>query len=273
MERVRILRLSWPRSPWSFCCRGVGEGGVRAPAPPRPKAPRPTPPRPQPRRSARRNRCSSTSPTTLGVGPANVPIPMADKKGYFKKLGLQLGAGSPLPPSRPVVYISKDTNDFGVTQMPQLLIALEKGAPIMAVGSLVPQPTAAMIWLKKSGIRRNRRSEGEDDRNSWHSLPGSVLETVFARAGSTLEDVTVKGSSTNWCPPYQRKGGCHLRGLLEHRGSRAEGRRAEPVIKRVQELGIPAYDELIVIVGPIERQGNRNWSAISCRPWSAAPPR
>lgn len=183
------------------------------------------------------------------VGPANVPILMADKKGYFKKLGLELGAGSPYPPSRPVVYISKDTNDFGVTQLPQLLIALEKGAPIIAVGSLVPQPTAAMIWLKKSGIHQIADLKGKTIAIPGIPFQEAFLETVLARAGLTLEDIKVKRVVYDMVSSLlSGKADAIFGGSWNIEGAALKAGGAKPVIKRVQELGIPAYDELIVIV-------------------------
>ena len=49
-----------------------------------------------------------------------------------------------------------DVDDFGVTQQPQVALARKTGHPIVAVGSLISQPTAAMIWLKGSKIRGHR---------------------------------------------------------------------------------------------------------------------
>jgi len=182
-------------------------------------------------------------------GPENVGVLMALHRGFFKDVGLDVWAGSPLEPNRPASYVAKGTDDFGLLQMPQLVIAREKGMPLVAIGSLISQPTAAMIWLERSKI-----SGIADLKGKTIAIPGApfqqrFLEAVLARAGLTPADVEVK------------KVGYNLVGALLHGGADAifggsrgiegvklEARGAKPVVTPVQELGIPGYEELVVVV-------------------------
>src|SRR5678815_4297467 len=86
------------------------------------------------------------------AGPENVGIVMADELGYFEDVGLEVSASLPLFPVRPLKYAAAGTVDLAVSTEPQVVLARAAHVPVVAVGSLVTQATAAMIWLKKSKI-------------------------------------------------------------------------------------------------------------------------
>lgn len=180
--------------------------------------------------------------------PANVAILMAVEKGYFADAGLTVFPSSPVVPRRPVSYVAAYTDDIAVTQLPQVAIAKEKGAPIVAVGSLIPHPTAAMIWLKRSGIRGIA-----DLRNKTIAVPGipyqeEVLESILERAGVNPGEVEVKHVAYRLLPALlSGKADAIFGGSWNVEGAALRERGVKPVIKRIQDLGVPSYDEVVVI--------------------------
>jgi ABC-type nitrate/sulfonate/bicarbonate transport system substrate-binding protein len=179
---------------------------------------------------------------------ADIAILMAVEKGYFADVGLTVFAGIPVLPRRPVSYVAAYTDDIAVTQLPQAALAREKGAPIVAVGSLISQPTAAMIWLKKSGIR-----EIADLRNKTIAVPGipyqeEMLEFILRRAGIEPDEVDVRRFGYRTLPALLGgKADAIFGGSWNIEGAALKARGAQPVVKRVQALGVPSYDELVVI--------------------------
>jgi putative hydroxymethylpyrimidine transport system substrate-binding protein len=184
------------------------------------------------------------------LNAANVAIEVAVRKGYFADVGLSVEAfgGVPVLPRRPVRYVSAYTDDIAVTQQPQVAMAKERGAPIVAVGSLVSQPTAAMIWLKKSGIR-----EIADLKGKTIAVPGipyqeELLESVLERAGVQPADVEVKRVDYRLVPVLLAgQADAIFGGSWNIEGVALRERGVKPVIKRVQDLGVPSYDEVVVI--------------------------
>jgi putative hydroxymethylpyrimidine transport system substrate-binding protein len=181
-------------------------------------------------------------------GPENVSVLMAEHRGFFEDVGLNVLAGSPIAPNRPASYVAKGTDDFGVLQMPQLVIAREKGMPLVAIGSVISHPTAAMIWLAKSKI------DGIADlKGKTIAIPGApfqrrLLEAALRRAGLTPAEVEIKEVGYNLV-------GALLSGTADaiFGGSRAvegvklEARGAAPVVTRARDLGFPDYEELVVV--------------------------
>jgi putative hydroxymethylpyrimidine transport system substrate-binding protein len=199
---------------------------------------------------------SPTFPARINVSldgplsPANVAIAVAEKKGFFAEQGLSVKAstGVPVFPRRPVRYVAAYTDDFAFAQQPQVAMAKAKGAPIVAVGTLIPHPTAAMIWLKKSGIRGIA-----DLRNKTIAVPGipfqeAMLDSILERAGVDPADVEVKHVDYRLVPVLLAgKADAIFGGSWNIEGVALRERGVKPVIKRVEQLGVPAYDELVVI--------------------------
>lgn len=182
------------------------------------------------------------------VDPANVAILTAVEKGFFDDVGLTVYPGSPIRARRPVRYVAAYTDDIALTQQPQAVIGKEKGAPIVSVGSLISQPTAALIWLKKSGVRGIADLKGKTIAVPGIPYQERMLEFILEKAGLKPDDVKVKHVGFRLVPALAKGEADAIFGgswNLEGVALRKQG--LKPVIKRVQELGVPAYDELVVI--------------------------
>jgi len=180
-------------------------------------------------------------------GAENVGFLMAEQRGYFADAGLTVGVAGPWTPKRPVRYVATGVDTIGITQQPQLVLAREEGVPIVSVGSVIRQPTAALIWLRGSGIR-----DLADLKGKTVAIPGvpfqeDFLAAVLARAGLTLEDVDVKPVSYKAVAALRHGRADAIFGSWNIEGKALEAQGAEPVIKRVQGLGLPDYEELVVI--------------------------
>lgn len=178
----------------------------------------------------------------------NVGVLMAVERGFFADVGLEVWAGSPLEPNRPAAYVAKGIDDFGLVQMPQVVLGREEGMPIVALGSVVTQPTAAMIWLEESKI-----GGIADLRGKTIALPGapfqaSLLQAVLARAGLTLDDVKLKRVGYEVVPTLLAgQADAIFGGSWNLEGVELESLGEEPVITRLQDLGVPEYEESVVV--------------------------
>lgn len=192
-------------------------------------------------------------PMTLDgtFGPENAAIPMAIQEGYFEDAGLNLHAMVPSPPSRPVKYVIERVVDVAVSHEPQVVMAQASGRPVVALGSLVPEPTMAMIWLRESKI------DGVADlKGKTIAIPGvpfqeKLLEAVLARAGLTLADVKLEEVEHKLLPALvSGRADAIFGGSGNVEGEELEVRGLKPVVTPVTKLGVPSYDELVVIARP-----------------------
>lgn len=182
-------------------------------------------------------------------GAENVGILMADKLGYFREAGLQTVITSPVSPDRAMEYVLDRTVEIGVSHQPQVVMSKAGGASIVAVGSVIPKPTAAMIWLEKSKIAGIADLKGKTIAVPGVPFQRSLLQSVLARAGLTLEDVKVKTVLYDLVSALAKgRADAIFGGSWTSEGAVLESRGLEPVITRVEDLGIPLYDELTVVV-------------------------
>jgi len=181
--------------------------------------------------------------------PETAGILMADKLGYFEEANLHVVTARPATPSRPVEYVVDGTDDIGISHEPQVVLAKEKGAPIVALGSLISQPTLAMIWLNGSKIHNIADLKGKTIAIPGLSFQQEFLKAFLARGGLTLHDVKVKRVWYNLVPRLaEGRVDAIFGGDWNAEGVQLEARGVHPVITRVSTLGFPSYDELVVIV-------------------------
>jgi putative hydroxymethylpyrimidine transport system substrate-binding protein len=199
-------------------------------------------------------KCPSRSESisvTLDADPnaANVGLMMAARREYFADVGLEVFVAGPKNPARAVKYVALGIDNIGVAQQPQVLLASEEGGvPVVALGSVMAQSNAAMIWLPDSGI-----SNVSDLKGKTIAIPGvpfqeRFLEVVLAQAGLTLEDVVVKRANDKTAEALlEGRADAIFGGTWNLDGAMLESRGLEPVIKRARDLGLPEYEELVVI--------------------------
>jgi putative hydroxymethylpyrimidine transport system substrate-binding protein len=181
--------------------------------------------------------------------PETAGILMAEKLGYFEDANLRVITFRPATPSRPVEYVVDGTDDIGISHEPQVVLAKEKGAPIVALGSLISQPTLAMIWLDRSKIHDIADLKGKTIGIPGLSFQEEFLKSVLARGGLTLHDVKVKRVWYNLVPRLvEGRVDAIFGGDWNAEGTQLEAQGLHPVITRAQSLGFPSYDELVVIV-------------------------
>lgn len=180
-------------------------------------------------------------------GPENVGILMADEQNYFRDAGLKVEVLSPARPNRPVEYTTNGVADIGISREPEVAIARSEGTPVVAIGSLVEEPTAALIWLGDSGIKGVADLKGKTISTAGLKSETELLGSVLRGAGLSLSDVKVKNVGYGIVPSLLKGradatfAGWNLQGIqLETRG-------LDPVITKVQDLGVPPYDEFVVI--------------------------
>ena len=182
------------------------------------------------------------------VNPEAVGFLMAEDRGYFEDEGLDVQVLAPSMPQLAIGYVVKGMDDFGVSFQPEVLLAQGRGAPITVVGSVIPQPTAAMIWLERSGVRGIADLKGKTIAFPGLSFQRNLLERILQRAGLSLDDVEVKAVEHELVPSLvDGDADAIFGGSANIEGVELEAAGLDPVITPVGSLGIPAYEELVLI--------------------------
>lgn len=184
--------------------------------------------------------------------PEDAGLLTANQEGYFEDAGLAVHVTAPSPPTRPVRYVVEGIVDMAVSHPPQVAIAQDKGIPIVAVGSLTSRPTMSMIWLKESKIAGLADLRGKTIAFQGLPFEEAFLKAVLRRAGLTPADVKIKQTIARaqfQLVPELASGRADaiFGGSGNVEGVELESRGLEPVVTPVQQLGVPDYEELVVI--------------------------
>jgi putative hydroxymethylpyrimidine transport system substrate-binding protein len=180
----------------------------------------------------------------------NVGILMAEERGYFEEAGLEVWVRTPVSRLNPLRYVAEGEVALAVSHQPQVELAQEKDAPVIAVGSLVPEPTAAMIWLKKSKIADIADLKGKTIAFTGLPFERDMLEEILVGAGLTLDDVRLQRADYDLVPALVSGRADAILGSSNMEGAELEARGLGPVVTQVTDLGIPAYEELVLIARP-----------------------
>jgi putative hydroxymethylpyrimidine transport system substrate-binding protein len=181
-------------------------------------------------------------------GAENVSLLMAEKRGYFKKERISPLILSPTTPKRSIPYVVSGQNPIGVAHGPEAVVARGKGVPIVIFGSVVPQATAAFIWPKGSGIESIADLKGKTV-----AIPGlasqlSFLRFLLAEAGLKPADVKVISVGNDLVPALVKgRADAIFGGSGNLEGVELRSRGVKPVVTPVADLGIPEYDELVLV--------------------------
>lgn len=180
--------------------------------------------------------------------PDHAGIYMAQKLGYFEEAGLDVSIETPSDPAAPVKLVAAGRSDLAISYQPEVALAREQGLDIVAIAALVNQPLTSMIWLNKSGIKGVADLKGKTIGTAGIPYQDKFLETILARVDLTPDDVKAVNVGFGLLPALA--GGsaqATLGGFRNVEGVDLRERGLGPVVTPVDQLGVPTYDELVLV--------------------------
>jgi putative hydroxymethylpyrimidine transport system substrate-binding protein len=197
---------------------------------------------------------SSTEAESLSLtldfypNPDHAGIYMAQKLGYFEEAGLDVSINAPSDPSAPIKQVAAGQSDLAISYEPEVALARDKGLDVVAIGALVNRPLTSLIWLKKSGIKGVGSLKGKTIATAGIPYQDAFLKTILARAHLSPSDVKAVNVGFGLLPALI--GGsaqAMLGGYSNVEGVDLRQRGKDPVITPVDQLGVPTYDELVLV--------------------------
>jgi putative hydroxymethylpyrimidine transport system substrate-binding protein len=180
--------------------------------------------------------------------PDHAGIYMAQKLGYFEEAGLDVEIQTPSDPAAPMKLLAAGRSDLAVSYEPEVMLANEQGLDVEAVAALVNRPLTSMIWLKKSKIGGVTGLRGKTIATAGIPYQDAYLKTILGRAKLKPSDVKTVNVGFGLLPALL--GGqaeAMLGGFRNVEGVDLRLRGSEPVVTPVDKLGVPTYDELVLV--------------------------
>ncbi len=180
--------------------------------------------------------------------PDHAGIYLAEKLGYFEEAGLDVSIDAPADPSAPMKLVAAGETDLAISYEPEVALAHEQGLGVVAVGALVNRPLTSMIWLQGSGIKGIADLKSRTIATAGIPYQDAFLSTILGRVGLSPSEVKSVNVGFGLLPALV--GGsadAMLGGFLNVEGVDLRQRGKDPVVTPVDQLGVPTYDELVLV--------------------------
>ena len=182
------------------------------------------------------------------VNADHAGIFQAIEQGNFEKAGLDVQTKVPADPAAPIRQVAAGNVDLAVSYEPEVLLALDEGLPVQAVGALVSRPLTSLISLPAAGIASAADLGGKTIATAGIPYQATFLESILAREGLEAADVDQVNVGLNLLPAVlSGRADAMLGGFLNVEGVDLALRGEDPRVVPVDELGIPTYDELVLV--------------------------
>ena len=172
----------------------------------------------------------------------------AQSKGYFRDVGLDVRPRVPSDPSAPIKQVAAGRVDLAISYEPEVFLAREQGLPVVAVAALVQRPLTSLMATRKSGVRSVRDLRGKRVGTAGIPYQSAYLQTILERAQRPgLASRRRTSAPACWPAMLSGKVDATLGAFWNVEGVELRQRRQQPSIAPVDRLGVPDYDELVLV--------------------------
>jgi putative hydroxymethylpyrimidine transport system substrate-binding protein len=175
----------------------------------------------------------------------HAPIYAAQASGAFKAAGLDVRITTPTDPAAPLKLVESGKADIAISYEPEVLLARDKGAHVAAIGALVQKPLTSIISLDGK-VNAPADLKGAKVGTAGIPYQSAYLKTIAKTAGVSDASVHEINVGFNLVPSLlSKKVDATLGAFWNYEGVQLEREHKKPTIIRVEQAGVPTYQELV----------------------------
>jgi len=182
------------------------------------------------------------------VNPDHAPLFVALEKGYFAQQGLEVELIAPSNPNDPPKLVAAGKGDIAVSYQHQHQMQVDQGLPLVRIATLIATPLNSLVVLEDGPIKSIADLKGKTVGYSVGGFETILLQTMLAEEGLQLADIKLVNVNFSLSPSlFAGKTDAVIGAFrnFELNQMRIEKRPGRAFY--VEEAGIPAYDELILV--------------------------
>lgn len=191
------------------------------------------------------------------INPDHAPIMVAQQTGAFAAEGLEVNIVPPSDPALPPRLVAAKQADLAITYQPQLHFFADQGLPLMRVGTLINTPLNTLMTLDKT-VKKPADLKGKRIGYSVSGIEQATLATMLAHDGVKADQVKLVNVNFQLTSALMTGqvdaviGGYRNIEALE---LKLAGK--PPEVFNVEDYGVPAYDELIIVANRDEAHSEK----------------
>jgi len=172
----------------------------------------------------------------------------AQAGGHFRDAGLKVDIRQPTDPAAPIKQVAAGRVDLAVSYEPEVLRARDEGLKVVSVAALVREPLTSIVSLPAAGIRSPKDLAGKTVGTAGIDYQAAYLQTILLEAGVDTKTVKQRNVGFNLTPALiTGKVDAVLGAFWNYEGTELRLKRRRPQIIRVDQAGVPTYDELVLV--------------------------
>ncbi len=182
------------------------------------------------------------------INPDHAPLYVALEKGFFKARGLEVELIAPSNPNDPPKLVAAGKADIAVSYQHQLQMQVDQGLPLVRIATLIATPLNSLVVLNEGKIKNIADLKGKTIGYSVGGFETVLLKVMLAHGGLTLDDVHLVNVNFSLSPSLFTGQTDAVIGAFRNfeLNQMAIAKRPGKAFL-VEEYGVPAYDELILV--------------------------
>jgi putative hydroxymethylpyrimidine transport system substrate-binding protein len=185
----------------------------------------------------------------------------AQAGGQFEQAGLDVAIRQPPDPAAPIKQLAAGRVDLAISYEPEVLRARDQGLPVVSVAAIVQKPLTSIISLPEAKIRGPADLEGKTVGTAGIDYQSAYLRTILLEAGVLPRTVKERNVAFSLTPALLTgRVDAVLGAFWNYEGTELRLKGKRPRIIRMEEAGVPTYNELVLVAN--ERSLERNAETI-----------
>ncbi|HEX3317730.1 MAG TPA: ABC transporter substrate-binding protein [Solirubrobacteraceae bacterium] len=180
--------------------------------------------------------------------PDHVGLYAAQKRGDFKRAGLDVSLKVPPDPSSPLKLLAAGKADFAISYEPEVLLARDRGLQLVSVAAIAQRPLTSIMALGSKNVRTPADLAGKTVGTAGIPYQSAYLKTIEQRSGVNPSSVKEVDVGFNLVPAMlSGKADATLGAFWNIEGVQLARQGKHPSIIRMDQAGVPTYDELVLV--------------------------
>jgi putative hydroxymethylpyrimidine transport system substrate-binding protein len=182
------------------------------------------------------------------VNPDHGPLFVAVERGYFREAGLDVEFKAPADPNDPPKLVAAGKADLAISYQPQLHMQADRDLPLVRVATLVATPLNSLVVLKDGPVKQIGDLKGRTVGFSVGGFEDAMLGAMLEKHGLSLKDVKLVNVNFSLSPALvSGKVDAVIGAYRNFELNQLDILKKPGRAFYVEEEGVPAYDELIVV--------------------------
>jgi putative hydroxymethylpyrimidine transport system substrate-binding protein len=168
--------------------------------------------------------------------------------GDFSKAGMDVHVQVPTDPATPLQLLAAGKVDLAISYEPELLLARDKGQPLVAIAALVQRPLTSIVSLGSKHITRPSQLRGKTVGDAGIPYQHAYLQTILQQAGVPRKSVKEVNVGSNLVPAMvSGRVDATLGAYWNYEAIELQQMGKHPNVIHVESAGVPSYDELVLV--------------------------